>query len=129
MFPGPDDPTVVRAFSVCHAPQPPGAEDRQMGLRIALVSREFPPDSGGGIGSYAARIAPALANAGARVHVITRRLASDEPEIDTTPGVTVHRIEMGDRSGESCLRASIVAAQKLLDIAYADGLDAIEFAE
>lgn len=100
-----------------------------MGPRIALVSREFPPDHGGGIGSYAARIVPALAHAGARVHVITRRLGPSQIEIDTPPGVTVHRIEMGDRSGESCLRASIVAAQKLLDIARTDGLDAIEFAE
>ncbi|MFI4855274.1 MAG: glycosyltransferase family 4 protein, partial [Phycisphaerales bacterium JB065] len=100
-----------------------------MGMRIALVSREFPPGHGGGIGSYAARIAPALANAGARVHIITRRLAADETEIEPIPGVTIHRVNMGDRSGESCLRASIVTAQKLLDLIRTDGLDAIEFAE
>lgn len=100
-----------------------------MAPRIALVSREFPPDHGGGIGSYAAGIAPALARAGARVHVITRRLAGDEAEAEMPSGVTVHRVEMGDRSGESCLRASIVVALKLLEIVGSDGLDAIEFAE
>ena len=100
-----------------------------MALRIALVSREFPPDHGGGIGSYAARIVPALAEAGARVHVITRRLAGDEVEAGVPGGVSVHRVKMGDRSGESCLRASIVVAKKLLEIIGSDGLDAIEFAE
>lgn len=100
-----------------------------MGMRIALVSREFPPGHGGGIGSYAARIAPALANAGARVHIITRLLAPSETEIQPPPGVTIHRVEMGDRSGESCLRASIVTARKILDLIRTDGLDAIEFPE
>ncbi len=100
-----------------------------MGPRIALVSREFPPDHGGGIGSYAARIVPALAAAGARVHVITRRLAPNHSEVTLPRSVTVHRVEMGDRSGESCLRASIVAAQKLLELIRTEGLDAIEFAE
>ncbi len=100
-----------------------------MALRIALVSREFPPDHGGGIGSYVAGIAPALARAGARVHVITRRLAGDEAEAEMPSGVAVHRVEMGDRSGESCLRASIVVALKLLGLVRSDGLDAIEFAE
>jgi glycosyltransferase involved in cell wall biosynthesis len=100
-----------------------------MGSRIALVSREFPPRSGGGIGAYAASIAPALARAGSTVHVITRSLASGETEPQHPAGVRVHRLNMGDRSGESCLRSSLVVARKLLDIARADGLDAIEFAE
>ena len=100
-----------------------------MALRIALVSREFPPDHGGGIGSYVAGIAPALARAGARGHVITRRLAGDEADAEMPSGVTVHRVEMGDRSGESCIRASIVVAKKLVEIVGSDGLEAIEFAE
>ena len=100
-----------------------------MTTRIALVSREFPPDHGGGIGSYVERIVPALAEAGARVHVITRRLADGEREAVVPRGVTIHRVEMGDRSGESCLRSSIVVAQKLLELVRSEGLDAIEFAE
>lgn len=100
-----------------------------MALRMALVSREFPPDHGGGIGSYAARIARALAGIGVRVHVITRHLTETEREPDWPTGVTVHRIEMGDRSGPSCLRASMVVAAKILDLVRTHGLDAIEFAE
>lgn len=100
-----------------------------MGLRIVLVSREFPPDHGGGIGAYAARMVPALAEAGASVHVITRRLRSGESELEPVQGVTLHRVEMGDRSGESCLRASLVVAQKLVELVRGGGIDAIEFAE
>jgi len=100
-----------------------------MGLRIVLVSREYPPDTGGGIGAYAQRMVPALARRGAAVHIVTRHLYSDEHEVDPQSGVTIHRVEMGDRSGESCLRASIVVAQKLLELLRGDGVDAIEFAE
>ncbi|MFU8830267.1 MAG: glycosyltransferase, partial [Phycisphaerales bacterium] len=56
-------------------------------------------------------------------------LGEGEAEVELPEGATLHRVEMGDRSGESCLRASIVVAQRLLELVRGTGLDAIEFAE
>ncbi len=63
-------------------------------MRICLISREYPPDTGwGGIGAYTFQHAKALQEAGHEVEVIA--LTTEETKIDppatSTNGVTVHR--------------------------------------
>jgi glycosyltransferase involved in cell wall biosynthesis/MoaA/NifB/PqqE/SkfB family radical SAM enzyme len=59
-------------------------------LRIALVSKEYPPFRGGGIGTYAHHVSEALADAGHDVHVFTVAHGPADAEV-TVPGVTIHR--------------------------------------
>lgn len=60
-------------------------------MRILLVSQEMPPETGwGGIGTYVAILGPALAAAGAEVHVLS--VVPGQAERDhTVDGVVVHR--------------------------------------
>ncbi len=61
-------------------------------MRIAIVSREFPPETGwGGIGTYAYHIAHALAALGHDVQVIGRSERLEEYSRQDGP-ITVHRI-------------------------------------
>lgn len=62
-------------------------------MRICLVSREFPPDTGwGGVGAYTYQIAHALAARGHEVHVITLAGASQLSSTRTIGGVVEHRV-------------------------------------
>jgi glycosyltransferase involved in cell wall biosynthesis len=64
-------------------------------MRICLLSREYPPETGwGGIGAYSQQFARALSELGHEVHVVclTKR-DSQSPESDYMDGlVTVHRV-------------------------------------
>ena len=61
-------------------------------MRIVFVSYEFPPDTGGGgIGTYLAQVAPALAAAGHDVHVFAGSSGSAASS-RLVDGVTIHRI-------------------------------------
>ncbi|MBO0838280.1 MAG: glycosyltransferase, partial [Actinobacteria bacterium] len=61
-------------------------------LRIALVSREFPPTrQAGGIATYTAKAARALAEAGNEVHVLSEAHPG-APVGTLVHGVTVHRL-------------------------------------
>jgi 1,4-alpha-glucan branching enzyme len=59
-------------------------------MRLAIVSREFPPvtEYTGGIGHQYARLAPELARQGHEVHVVT--VAPDRSSYRTVDGVNVH---------------------------------------
>lgn len=60
-------------------------------MRICLISREFPPDTGwGGIGTFMYDLALGLAECGHEVEVIS--LTTGEPGVQKLPGVTVHRV-------------------------------------
>lgn len=62
-------------------------------MRICLVSREYPTDDhGGGIGTYTAKTARALARLGHGVDVITEA-AKVEAGTTVEEGVSVHRLE------------------------------------
>ncbi len=66
-------------------------------MRICLISREFAPFFGAGIGTYAASWARALAAAGHEVHVVSR----DHPGLRERgptlfPGVTFHAVDPAD---------------------------------
>ncbi|MEO0512054.1 MAG: glycosyltransferase family 4 protein [Planctomycetota bacterium] len=68
-------------------------------MRIALLSHEYPPFRGGGIGTYATLMAREFAAAGIETHVITNkfRFGSDEPvhraDRHRDGNLWVHRVE------------------------------------
>jgi len=107
-------------------------------ISIALISREYPPFSGGGIGTYARSVAPALARAGAHVHVITQaydRTAS----VETSGRVTVHRLPLAGAPNERSLatlrfgalagrRAAELHRDGVIDVAEAPDCEAGGFA-
>ncbi len=97
--------------------------------RIALVSREFPPHFGGGIGTYARNIVPALAARGCQVHVITQSHSETHPSCERDGLITVHRVPMGVGLGPGCLGASIHSARVIADLARRMEIDIVEFAE
>ncbi len=57
---------------------------------IVLVSQDFPPDHGGGIGTFTKDLAEALAAQGNIVHVLTK--SPDINRVDFESGVWVHRL-------------------------------------
>ncbi|MDM0033288.1 glycosyltransferase [Variovorax sp. J22P271] len=61
------------------------------GLTIVLVSKDFPPGHGGGIGTFNKDLAEAYAARGNTVHVVTR--SPDINRVDFENGVWVHRLE------------------------------------
>lgn len=64
-------------------------------MKIALVTYEFPPDTGkGGIGTYTAQVAALLAARGAAVHVFAGTLAESYSGQENS--YTVHRIQSAD---------------------------------
>lgn len=66
-------------------------------MRVLLVSQEYPPETGwGGIGTYLGLVAPALAAAGAEVHVLSV-VDGQADETRTADGVAVHRRGLGRR--------------------------------
>ena len=97
--------------------------------RIALVSREYPPHFGGGIGTYARHIVPALAARGCTVHVITQSHNETHPSTERQGRITIHRVPMGVGLGPGCLSASIHAARVVADLARRMEIDIVEFAE
>jgi glycosyltransferase involved in cell wall biosynthesis len=101
-------------------------------LGIALVSREYPPFYGGGIGTYARWIVPALADAGMRVHVITEAHDQSHPRVEYHGPVTVHRLTMPMGRGgwtSAAARFSIHAGRKVAQLASRGEIDVAEFAE
>jgi len=64
----------------------------QKALRIAIISREYPPDTGfGGIATFASHLARGLVELGHDVVVIT--LAKAEPKTLFEDGIHVHRVK------------------------------------
>jgi glycosyltransferase involved in cell wall biosynthesis len=85
-------------------------------MRIALLSREYPPQTGwGGIGTYVYFVSHALAAAGHAVQVISRSDRSEEYTHSDGP-VTVHRIR--ERKPCGLLGDWLCALLPLSDWAY-----------
>ncbi len=126
------------------APEPRVRDERP--LRILLVSSEYPPETGsGGIGTYTATLAPALASLGQRVTVLSRapdardacceqdgvrlvRLADLEPPPDFWRAP--FSPEQAARAPEHYRRAYTVAVALMLreDLADFDVIEAPEWA-
>lgn len=101
-------------------------------LGIALVSREYPPFYGGGIGTYARWIVPALESHGIRVHVVTEAHDRTHPRVECYGNVTVHRIPIGMGKGgwpNAALRFSIQAARQVATLYRSGRIQVAEFAE
>lgn len=68
-------------------------------MRICLISREYPPDTGwGGIGAYTFNTARALHSAGHEVEVIALKKCSTESaepsqNCSVLNGITIHRVD------------------------------------
>lgn len=101
-------------------------------LRIAIVSREYPPFFGGGIGSYARWIVAALTQAGVRVHVITEAHDKKRPRVEIDGLTTIHRVPMGIGRGgwtNAAARFSINAGRVVAQLWRTGQIDIAEFAE
>ncbi|MBL4698499.1 MAG: glycosyltransferase family 4 protein [Phycisphaerales bacterium] len=101
-------------------------------LSVALVSREYPPFFGGGIGTYARWIVPALTHAGVRVHVITEAYDKTHARTEVDGLTTVHRVQMGIGRGgwtNAASRFSINAGRKVAQLWRTGQIDVAEFAE
>ena len=121
-------------------------------MRIALVSFEYPPFHGGGIGTYAGIMSRHLARAGHEVHVIANgfngEFDGDDPAVGV-PGLVVHRLHAldrdyrpvgphdrpGDPLGTVCRRVekalywSVLVADELERLHRELALDVVEFPE
>lgn len=122
-------------------------------MRIGLVSFEYPPFHGGGIGTYAGIMSRLLAGDGHEVHVLgnawREHFAGEAPESSGVPGLVVHRISALDRNyrplpphdrpgdplGEIARRRdrsffwSAVVADHLQAVHAEHSLDVVEFPE
>ncbi|HJX27560.1 MAG TPA: glycosyltransferase family 4 protein [Thermoanaerobaculia bacterium] len=67
-------------------------------MKHLIICREYPPAPSGGIGTYAAHIAPLLAEAGETVHVIGQLWRDANREIEESHGgrLIVHRLPYQD---------------------------------
>ncbi len=105
-------------------------------MRICLVSREFVPFFGAGIGTYASQMASAWAGAGHEVHVLTAPhdgVLERGPTL--RPGVRFH-LSTPDRGAAALdayrfdfLRHAMAALESLRDLHAATPFDYIEFPE
>lgn len=111
-------------------------------MRIGLITREYPPDTcWGGIGTFYAHLATALAEHGHDVHVFTQGLTV--PCSNQVGGVTVHRIVprqwlLGQRRGGALgsmpvsqigifsLSLAVAFAERLWEVNRASPFDVIE---
>jgi glycosyltransferase involved in cell wall biosynthesis len=82
-------------------------------MRVLLVSQEVPPETGwGGIGTYISTIAPALARAGAEVHVLS--VVPGQPRsVVVRDGVQIHRAPLRRPRGLGRLVRMPLAWQRL----------------
>lgn len=124
-------------------------------MKICIVSCEYPPFRGGGIGTYARNISRFLAQAGHEVHAVANAWADFTPDGNPPPlleqegNLTIHRIDgitskysprpqydgRGDRVGQICkewessLFWSTLVADKLAEIIPTYGIEVIEYPE
>ena len=59
-------------------------------MKIGMISKEYPPFFGGGVGTYVYQMSRAFAEAGHEVHVFTVR-TGERDDVADPPGVHVHR--------------------------------------
>ncbi len=101
-------------------------------MRIALVSPEYPPFFGGGVGTYTESLAALLCERGHSVHVLTARRPGPSPSLEANGRLTVHRFDSppGDRVwARSLLGFSAVAARRLAELHAGAEIDVAEFAD
>ncbi|MEO1128692.1 MAG: glycosyltransferase family 4 protein, partial [Planctomycetota bacterium] len=101
-------------------------------MKIALVSREFPPFFGGGIGTFARATACALTDAGHTVHVITQAWGGNADSTEQMHGFIVHRLHIPEADDVWAHRLLLFSSRvgRLLSRLHASGeIDVAEFPE
>lgn len=122
-------------------------------MRICIVSVEYPPFRGGGIGTYAYNMSRFLAEAGHEVHVIANawvdHATTPPPPLEQQGNLWIHRVDAitnhygprppfdddDDRMGKVCrwwdssLFWSTLAAQKLEEVCAQHKIDVVEYPE
>jgi len=96
-------------------------------VKIALLSREYPPDSPwGGLATLYQALAQALAERGHETHVICQAVGERSEDIDS--GVFVHRVGTSSKRYSAAARIdySIHAWGKLADVVRQRGIDIVE---
>jgi glycosyltransferase involved in cell wall biosynthesis/GT2 family glycosyltransferase len=103
-------------------------------MRICLVSREYAPFHGAGIGTYVSQMARAYSLAGHEVHVVTEphpHLHVDGPRL--RPGVTHHAVDLDsgvasmDGFAAGAMKHAMGVHELLSRLQGAHGFDYIEF--
>jgi len=98
-------------------------------LRVCLVSTRYPPEDGGGIGTYTRTLATGLAARGHEVHVIAS--SSEGDRIEVLEGVTIHRFLprfiRGVERWVPHLAWSRFVGQRIDELHRQVGLDLVEF--
>jgi len=61
-------------------------------MQVLMMAWEYPPHIVGGLGRHVAEIAPALAQQGVELHLVTPRWAGGDP-VEEGPGLTVYRVD------------------------------------
>lgn len=103
-----------------------------MDLGVAFVSREYPPQFGGGIGTYARHMAPALAQAGVRVHVVTQAADEAHARTECDGRLTVHRVALRGSASNwtgANLRFAASAGRKVAELRAEGAVQVAEFPE
>ncbi len=103
-----------------------------MDLGVAFVSREYPPQFGGGIGTYARHMAPALARAGVRVHVVTQAADEAHARTECNGRLTVHRVSLRGSASNwtgANLRFAAAAGRRVAELAAEGTVQVAEFPE
>lgn len=104
-------------------------------MKVCIVSREFAPYFGAGIGTYAANWARALTDAGHDVHVLTRNHEGVlERGGSDYPGVTFHVIDPADGPPRldhnyPYARHSLAVLKSIRRLHDRHGFDVIEYAD
>jgi glycosyltransferase involved in cell wall biosynthesis/predicted O-methyltransferase YrrM len=121
----------IRPVAVAR-PRGDRAKPRADGLRIALVTREFPPAFGGGIGTAMAHTAAALVGGGHTVHVVCAGTGVRESVDRPMDGLEIHRLPVRSESTDWWASRLDFAARAgaVVDRLAQDGaIDVAEFPE
>jgi len=98
-------------------------------MKICMISTGYPPEDGGGIGTYIYNLTQGLAALGHQVHVITK--TKDEDKVEDIKGVKVYRYKYRylpklERFFPG-LAWSIFISRRVKELDKKEGLDLIEF--
>ena len=86
-------------------------------MKICFLSRDYPPNLVGGVGTYVLEISRALAGLGHEVHVITGAAEGQGPE-SLQDGVRVHRVSPVSLSFLSLIRERYPYTCERLEYSY-----------
>jgi glycogen(starch) synthase len=87
-------------------------------MRVLMLAWEYPPHVVGGLGRHVADIAPALAQQGVELYLVTPRWAGGDP-VEEGPGLTVFRVDPPNVSTPDFYTAALQVNLKLEEVGAA----------